>query len=101
MRADAEGACGEGLTLFPCGNSFAVLEQVEQRPVIVLAGHDDHVFKVFRGRTDQGNPTDVNLLDDLLVRSALRDGGLKRVEVNNDEVDVRQLVLLHVGHVFG
>ena len=100
MRADAEGAGGKCLTLFPRGNSFAVLEQIEQCPVIVLAGYDNHVFEVFGCCTDQGNPTDVNLLDDLLVRPALRDGGLERVQVDNHKVDVRELVFLHVRDIF-
>ena len=89
------------MALFACGDAFSVFEQVQQRAVVVLAGDNDHIFEVFRRSPDQGNPPDVNLLDDLLVRSALRNGGLKGVEVNNDEVDMRQLVLLHVGHVFG
>ena len=77
------------MALFACGDAFSVFEQVQQRAVVVLTGDDHHIFEVFRRSPDQGNPPDVNLLDDLLVRSALRNGGLKRVEVDDNQVDVR------------
>src|ERR1019366_5428959 len=58
--------------------------------VVRRVAHDTDVRVVFRGRAQEGRPSDVDLLDGLAKRGIrLRDGLLERVEVHDDEVDRR------------
>ncbi len=54
---------------------------------------------VLRRRTDHCGPSDVDLLDDLLVSGAGGDGLPERVEVDHDQLKGLDAVRLHIGDV--
>ena len=69
------------------------LEDVVERSVVGLRGDDDHVLEVLRCPADQADPTDVDLLDDVLLASARGYRRLEGIEVYDHQVDQREAVL--------
>ena len=55
---------------------------------------------VLRGRAGQRGAADVDVLDTILIAGATCQGRLERVEVGHQQIDRRDLVLLHLGDVF-
>jgi hypothetical protein len=59
------------------------------------------VGRVLGGRAQHRGSADVDLLDDLVGRQALRDGLAERIEVHHHEVDGQHALRLHVSLVVG
>ncbi len=86
----------------PRGAVDAGRERFDQ--LAVLLGVDEHgdVLEILRGRADERDAADVDLLDRFLQRRArLRDRLLERVEVDDDGRDRRDAVFLRLGQVSG
>ena len=70
--------------------------------VLVGAGQDGDVGVVLGGRADQGGPADVDVLDRLGQGCVgPRDGGLERIQVDDDQVDRQETLALERGQVVG
>ena len=93
VGTDVEGIGSEAAALLEGGGTVLLGVDVEKLLVVVDGGDNDNVVEVFGGGTDEGNASDVNLLDDVLLGGAGSHGGLERVEVDDDEVDFRNFVL--------
>ena len=98
VRAHTEPAGREGLAFFQAGHAVA-LQDVDQRAVVVHGRHHHHVVEVLGRAADEGDASDVNFLDDVGLGGATRDGRFEGVEVHDDEVEVGQVVLRHLGLV--
>ena len=64
-------------------------------------GTDRHIAVVLGRRADHGRTADVDVLDAVLERTALRDRGLERIKVHIDDIDGADAVVGHGLGVFG
>ena len=77
------------------------LELAKQFGIVGGVGDDRDKFMVLGRRADHRRAADVDILDDLVARRALRDGRLERVEVDDDQVDRADAMRLHRRDMFG
>jgi hypothetical protein len=56
---------------------------------------------VLGGCADHCRTADIDILDTILIGGVLRDGLLERVEVHDEQIDLRNSVILHRLGVFG
>ena len=96
VAAHAERALGKHLAVFYVGLCALLVENVEQHAVFCLAGHDNHVLEVLGSGADERDAAYVDLLDDVGFRSAACHSLLEGIEVNDDEVDFRNVVFFHL-----
>lgn len=69
---------------------------IDDGAVLVRAGGDGHVAIVLGRRAQHRRPADVDVFDRLLQRAAgAGHGGLERIEVHDQQVDRRDLLLGH------
>ena len=61
----------------------------------MLRGHDKHVVEVLGTGANEGDAADVDFLDDFGGIVGVGHGILKRIEVNDDEVEGGDVVFLH------
>ena len=101
-RRVGERLRGEGLARGHAQQALGLAQLVEHR-VVALGVHDDGAERVVLGRrADHRRAADVDVLDDLgLVGPHARGGALERIEVDDDQVDVLDLVLGGRLHVVG
>ena len=92
MRADAEGVGREAVALLEGGAAVLLLVELQKFGVVVHGGHDDHVVEVLGGGADEADASDVDFLNDVLLRGTAGHGLLEGVEVDDDEVDLRNFV---------
>ena len=67
----------------------------ENRAVIGAVDHHRDIAMVLGGGADHGRAADVDVLDAVLVNLSCRDGGLERVEVDDQKIDRRDAVGQH------
>ena len=91
-----KGFLGEPAALFQRGVGSALHEDVAQRLVLGLAGHDDHVAEVFGSGADERDAAYVDFLDDGLFVGSRSHGFLKGIEVDDDKVYFGDVVLCHL-----
>ena len=96
MAADCEGTCSEPSAVVQLALCSFLLEEVEQRLVLSLRGHNDDVAEVLGCGSDEADAADVYLLDDVCLACPRCHGVLEGIEIDDDEVDVRNVVLLHL-----
>ena len=96
MRAYAKGALRKHLAILDVGLSTLLLQDVEKHAVLSLARHDDHVLEVLGSGTDQGDTAYVDFLDDVGITCTACHGLLEWIQVNDNEVDGRNLLFLHL-----
>ena len=96
VRADTEGTLREHLAILDAGLSAFLLQDVEEHAVLCLARHDDYILEVLGSGTNQGDTTDVVLLDDVGIACTACHGLLEWIQVNDDEVDGWDLIFLHL-----
>ena len=96
VAADAEGPGGEPLAVGQFALCALLLQQVEQSSVFSLGGHDDDVAEVLGSCTDEADATYVDFLDDVGLACTGSHRVLEGVEVHDDQVDVGDVVLLHL-----
>ena len=99
MTAHTEGTLSKHLAVSEVGNSTLLVEDVEQHAILGLARNDNHIVEVFGSCADERDATYINLLDNVGLRSAAGNGLLERIEVNDDEVYFRNVILLHLVNV--
>ena len=72
----------------------------DQAVVLLGAGQDGDVGVVLGGRADEGGPADVDVFDRLGPgRVGSGDGGLERIQVDDDKVDRQETLPLEGGKV--
>ena len=96
-----EGPGGEAAAVLNGGHSLLRAQQLQQVSVGILAGDNDHVAEVLCGGADEGDASDVYLLDDLLLRCALGDIFPEGVEVHDDQVNAWNLIFFPLLEVSG
>ena len=96
MRADAKGVGGKTTAVVDGGLTMLLFQQLDEFAVILLRRHDEHVVEVLRAGANQRNATDVDFLDDGRRIFGLGHGLLEGIEVDNDEVEGRDVVFLHL-----
>ena len=99
MAADAEGLAGKPAALLQGGLSPLLAQDFGQTAVLCLGGHNHHVLEVLGGRTDERYAADVYLLNDVGLAGPAGHSLLEGVEVHDDQVNLGNLVLLHLGLV--
>src|SRR5690606_35655559 len=92
MGGGVEGLGGKALPVLKTGGSFAVGDELKELGVVFHGGDTDHVFKILCCSPDQGDPADIDLLDDILLGSSGSHSLLKRIQVHDHDVDLRDLV---------
>ena len=98
VRTHAESTGSKCFALVKGGFAVA-LQDLDQGAVVFHRGNDDHVVEVLGRTANEGDASNVNFLHDLCLRSAACDSGFEGVEVHDDEVDVGEVVLRHLGLV--
>ena len=93
VGAHCKGVGCEAVTLLKCGATVLLLVDGEELLVVVDGWHYHHVVEVLGGGTDKADASDVDFLDNVLLGGAAGDGLLEGVEVDDDQVDLRYLVL--------
>jgi len=70
---------------------------------LIVGGLDHHgdVVMIFRRGADHRRAADVDILDAVLFAGALVHGRLERIEVDHEQIDWRDVVILHRLCVFG
>ena len=96
VAAHCEGTLAEHTTVFNVGLGALLVEDGEQHRVLGLARNDDHVVEVLGSGADERNATDVDLLDNFLLRSTSCHSLLKRLDIDDDQVDGRYFVRFHL-----
>ena len=79
--------------------AHSIAERIDEVGILAARRDADHVCEVLGGSTDEGDATDVNLLDDLPFLSAGCQGLLEGVEVHDDQVDGPNAMLGDIGIV--
>ena len=90
----AEGFLGKPAALLQRRRGATLHEDVAQRLVLRLRGHDDHVVVVLGCRADQRDAAYVDLLDDVCLGCAAGHGRLERIEVHDDQVYFGDVIFL-------
>ena len=90
----AEGFLGKPAALLQRRRGATLHEDVAQRLVLRLRGHDDHVVVVLGCRADQRDAAYVDLLDDVCLGCAASHGRLERIEVHDDQVYFGDVIFL-------
>ena len=80
----------------PEWDAALLLEQLQQRLVLGLAGNDNHIVEVLGSGTDKADATYINLLDNISLASTTGHGLLERIEVHDNQIDLGNLILLHL-----
>lgn len=75
----------------------ASLKRLNDGGILVRTGQHGNMAVVLGGSTDQGRTTDVDVLNAVISGRTGRDGCLKRVKIDGDQIDRRDLVLFHLG----
>src|SRR5690606_15559716 len=96
MRRNVERSFGKVPAVFQKRIAFVFREHIGQPAVIVFRSDDNHIIEVFGGCAYQRYPTDIDLFDDLLFRSARSYGFLKRIKVYNNEVNLRYFIFVQL-----
>ena len=86
VRRHAEGFFGKPAPFFERGVGSAFHQDVAQRLVLCLRGHDDHVVVVLGSGAYERDAAYVDFLDDVGFGGSAGHGGLERIEVDNHEV---------------
>jgi hypothetical protein len=71
-------------------------EPLEYQVIVVGANADSNTIVILARGADHGRSTDIDILDGVVNRCILaRDGLLKRIEINDEQIDGLDAVLLH------
>jgi len=73
-----------------------VFEQLDELAVVFLRRHDQHIVEVLGTSADERDATDVDLLDDFAGVVGVGHSLLEGIEVDDDEVERRDVVFLHL-----
>ena len=96
MTADTKGTGCEHLTVLNIGLSTLLVQNIKQHTVLCLRRNDNHVLEVLSTSTNQRNTANINLLNDISLVSTTGNSLLKGIKVNDNQVDLRNLVLSHL-----
>ena len=101
MRANIESVSGKTTTLLKGCRTLLRGDDLQQLGILINRRHDQHILIVFGSGTDQRNASDIDLLDDCLLVGTRCNGLLERIEVNDYQIDLRDLVLFHLLAILG
>ncbi len=90
-----EGPLGEAQARGAGGRPAMAREFGDQRPVVVTVDHNRDIAMIFCCSADHGGAADVDVLDAFGERRALGHGLLERVQIDDQEIDRRDVVGLH------
>ncbi len=96
MRADCKGVGGETMTLLEGEFTLLFGVKFQEFRIVVHRGHDNDILEVLCGGADQRDASDVNLFDDVLLGSATGNSLFEGVEVDDDEVYLRDLIFIQL-----
>ena len=80
-------------TLSQGGAAILLLIEFQKLLIMINGRNNHHVLEVLGGCTDKGDAADVYLFDDVLLWGPAGNGGLKGIEVHDDQVDFGNLIL--------
>ena len=96
VRTDTEGTLREHTAILQVGLSALLVQDVQQHAIFSLRRHDDHVLEVLGTGPDERDAADVYLLDDVGLAGTTGHGLLKGVQIDDDQVYLWNVVLLHL-----
>ncbi len=99
VRRNGKSLFCEPTAFFKLRARAALRQDVTQRLVLGLAGHDDHVAVVFRTRTNQRDAAYVNFLDNGLLAGTRSHCLFKGIEIHNHQINFRNSILSHLAPV--
>src|SRR5690606_6785526 len=82
-----EGLSCKIATVFDRGTAILLCQFGFELGVLIFGGDDDHVLEILRCRTDQGDSADVDLLDDVRLGGARSHSFLKRIQIDDHQVN--------------
>ena len=69
MRANAKSTGSEHTTVLDICLGTLLVQDIQQYTILSLAGYDNHILEVLGTSTDQRDTTNINLLNDVSLRS--------------------------------
>ena len=96
MAAHTECTLGKHAAVLDVGLCAFAVQDVEQNGVFGLAWNDDHIVEVLGAGTNERDAAYIDFLDDVGLGRTAGNRLFKRIKVNNDQVDFRNLILLHL-----
>ena len=99
MGRDVKGPCCKQPALVQACASLVFNNDLRELPVKFCCGHHHDMGVIFGSRTDQGDPPDVDLFDDLLFADGGGNRFFKWIEVDDDQVDGGNIVLFNIADI--
>ena len=98
-RRNAEGLLGEETTFGKRGSSPVALQSLAKVGILIFGGHYGHIVEIFGSGTDQGDTAYIYFFNNICLRCTRCHGSLKRIKIDNHEINRGNLIFLDLGRV--
>ena len=96
IRAYPESFLSQPSTFCQRSTCSMLHQHIEQRLVLLFTGYDSHILKILCSSTNQANATYINFFNDICFRSTTSHRFFERIEIHNDQINLRNFIFLHL-----